>query len=153
MTGWGPLPGGWWWDGHTLWCIVRLGWTVHGADRGKESFGSVEIYRPSFPYCSNQEKNLLLMIDTWHDTSSRLQCSALVSSDSKFCIELLGKLTCSVGTWDLHLAMSWKIKCQELGIPTIESWIGCFCRFSSRGENKMLVCRAVTSICNDVGHH
>ena len=39
------------------------------------------------------------MIDTWHDTSSRLQCSALVSSDLKFCIELLGKLTCSVGTW------------------------------------------------------
>ena len=56
MTGWGPLPGGWWWDGHTLWCIVRLGWTMHGVDRGKESFGSVEIYRPSFPYCSNQEK-------------------------------------------------------------------------------------------------
>ena len=78
-------------DGHTLWCIVRLGWTVHGVDRGKESFGSVEIYRPSFPYCSNQEKNLLLMIDTWHDTSSRLQCSALVSSDSKFCIELFRK--------------------------------------------------------------
>ena len=19
MTGWGPEPGGWWWDGHTLW--------------------------------------------------------------------------------------------------------------------------------------
>ena len=58
MTGWGPLPGGWWWgwSHFMVHCETGLDYAVHGADRGKESFGSVEIYRPSFPYCSNQEK-------------------------------------------------------------------------------------------------